>query len=94
MPPTIKPPNRHARVEQARQTALPRKPIPVLLLLARAYVDSWDGLGPAGTLAFGPGVDLASAMERLRRKLDAAEPADFGGVVAKWASDHRARWVG
>ena len=86
--------NRHKRVEQARQTALPRKPIPVLLLLARAYVDSWDGLGPAGTLAFGPGVDRASAMERLRRKLDAGEPADFAGVVAKWAADHRARWIG
>ena len=42
MPPTIATPNRHARVELARATALPRKPIPVLLLLARAYRDGWD----------------------------------------------------
>ena len=94
MPPTIKPPNRHARVEQARQTALPRKPIPVLLLLARAYRDEWDGTGPNGSIDFGSGVDRTSAMDRLRRKLDAAEPSDFGGVVAKWAADHRARWIG
>ena len=86
--------SRHARVEQARQTALPRKPIPCLLLLARAYRDGWDGTGPDGSIDFGPGVDRQSAMERLRRKLDAAEPADFAGVVAKWASDHQARWVG
>ena len=84
----------HKRVEQARQTALPRKPIPVLLLLARAYRDGWDGTGAVGSLAFGPGVDRTSAMERLRRKLDAAEPADFAAVVASWAADHQARWVG
>jgi hypothetical protein len=86
--------SRHARVEQARQTALPRKPIPVLLLLARAYRDGWDGTGSDGSINFGPGVDRTSAMERLRRKLDAAEPADFAWVVAKWAADHQARWVG
>ena len=86
--------SRNARVEMARQTALPRRPIPVLLLLARAYRDGWDGNGPDGSLAFGPGVDRASAMERLRRKLDLVEPDEFAGVVAKWALDHKARWVG
>ena len=86
--------SRAARVELARQTALPRKPLPVLLILAKAYVDRWDGTGPDGSLAFGPGVDRASAMDRLRRKLDAVDPAAFAGVVAKWAADHRARWLG
>jgi hypothetical protein len=86
--------SRAARVDKARETALPRKPLPVLLILVRAYRDGWrDGLGPDGSLAFGPRVDRIVAMARLVRELDAAEPGDFGRVVAKWAAETRARWV-
>ena len=85
--------SRHARVEQARATALPRKPIPVLLLLTRAYVDRWNGRGPHGSLVFGEGVDRDGAMADLCRRLDQAEPGTFAGVVAKWVADYRARWV-
>ncbi len=85
--------SRHARVEQARATALPRKPIPVLLLLTRAYVDRWDGRGTHGSLVFGPGVDRGRAMADLSRRFDEAEPVAFARVVAEWAAVHQARWV-
>ena len=75
----------------ARNSPLARKPVPVLLCLMKLYVREELCVG---SLALGEGVDRTSAMERLRRKLDAADPADFAGVVAKWAADHRARWVG
>ena len=89
MPPTIAKPNRHARVEQARQTALPRKPIPVLLLLVRVYGHGWDD-----QLVFGPGVDPPAAVALLRSRLDDGEPGDFGSIVAEWLAETRARWIG
>jgi hypothetical protein len=85
---------RHQRVEQARNARiLPKHPIPVLLLITRAYVDEWHGLGPHGSLAFGQGVDRVKAMNALRVRLDRVEPEAFAGVVASWAADHRAKWL-
>ena len=61
--------NRAQRVDQARQTALMRKPLPALLVIVRIYRDGWDGLGPDGSIVFdAPGVDRRKAIASLVRQ--------------------------
>ena len=84
--------SRAQRVELARQSPLPRKPIPCLLLLCRLYRDGRRG---DGSIVFDdPAVDSVRAIANLVTLLDTGEPSDFGAIVESWRLRWKARWVG
>ena len=84
--------DRARRVNAARDvTILPRKPMPVLLVLITVYVDAIDA---RGLFTFGAGIDPGDALAVLRERLDGAECQDFARVVGVWARDHGATWRG
>ena len=84
--------DRAKRVNLARDaTILPRKPMPVLLVLITVYVDEIDA---RELFEFGVGVDPGDALAVLRERLDVAEVQDFAEVVRVWGRDHGATWRG
>ena len=81
------------RVEAARQLGLARRPLPMLLVLVRCYVQSWSGLGDDGKIVLGRESDRAATMATLRRRLDQVDPERFEAVVLAWAREFKARWI-